>query len=213
MTVTSENVAGVVSDFNNGLLDELAGRDREFCNDLINGKYGYYSRGYLTENQLIALGRLHQKALGVKPEVQSDCVGDLTGLVELFKSAKKKWPRIRVEINGHPLQFALAGPKSKYAGSVTITDGGPYGDNKWYGAVTPEGVWTPSSQVTPELRTVIARTLTSFSHNPTQAAMKYGHQTIQCCFCSKALDTKESQHVGYGPVCADNWGLPWGHTD
>src|SRR5215471_8812011 len=32
-----------------------------------------------------------------------------------------------------------------------------------------------------------------------------------CCFiCGRNLDTAESIDAGYGPVCADKWGLPWG---
>lgn len=34
----------------------------------------------------------------------------------------------------------------------------------------------------------------------------------RCCFCSHAIDTPESTTVGYGPVCAAKYGLPWGDT-
>lgn len=34
----------------------------------------------------------------------------------------------------------------------------------------------------------------------------------RCCFCSHAIDTPESTAVGYGPVCAGKYGLPWGDT-
>ena len=33
-----------------------------------------------------------------------------------------------------------------------------------------------------------------------------------CCFCHKELTTKESLAVGYGPLCAEKLGLPWGET-
>lgn len=37
-----------------------------------------------------------------------------------------------------------------------------------------------------------------------------GQQYKHCCFCNTELTSKASLFVGYGPICADNWGLPWG---
>jgi len=34
----------------------------------------------------------------------------------------------------------------------------------------------------------------------------------QCFICGRELDTRESLAVGYGPVCADKNGLPWGEV-
>jgi len=33
-----------------------------------------------------------------------------------------------------------------------------------------------------------------------------------CCFCGRDLDTAESISMGYGPICADKYGLPWGEV-
>lgn len=211
--VTEKNLPEVVKDFERGLSSELSPKDRDFIHSLINGKHGYFAKGgKLTINQIKWVEILYKRALGVTDDISSETVGDLHGLVALFTEAKAnlKYPKIKLEINGEPLKLSLAGPKSKYCGSIMITDGGPFGSNKWYGRVTPEGVWTPSNQVTDELRTLISRTLRSFSKDAKHAAMSYGHMSSNCCFCNKQLDTKESVAAGYGPVCADKWGLPWG---
>lgn len=211
--INEETMPEVVEDFEKGgLLAELEGRDLSFITDLLYGKYGYTKRGKLSDKQMYWVGVLYKKALGIEEKPESETVGDLHGLVDLFTEAlgKLKFPKIKLEVKGYPLRLSLAGPKSKYHGSVIITDGGPYGDNKWYGAVSPSGTWTPSKSVTPELRSIIARTLTAFSNDPKHAAMTYGHMSSNCCFCNKQLDTKESVAAGYGPVCADKWGLPWG---
>ena len=211
--VTHKNLAEVVNDIDGGLMAELSDRDRSFMSDLINGKYGYRARGYLSDNQLKWVDVLYKRALGVEPEKAApESVGDLAKLVEFFTDAlaNLKYPKIKLELNGYPLKLHLAGPNSKYKGSIMITDGGPYGSNKWYGAVSPSGEWTPSKQVTDELRSIISRTLGAFSKDPKHAAMTYGHLSSSCCFCNKKLDTKESVKAGYGPVCADKWGLPWG---
>lgn len=213
--VNETNLPEVVADLEKGLMNELEGRDRSFINDLINGKWGYHARnGKLSEKQIHWVEVLYKKALGITPEApKAENVGDLQGLVSLFTLAKQnlKYPKIVLEAKGYPLKLALAGPNSKYKGSIIITDGGPYGSNKWYGAVTPEGVWNPSKQVTEELRAIISRTLNAFSHDAKHAAMTYGHMSSNCCFCNKQLDTTESVEAGYGPVCADKWGLPWGN--
>src|SRR5258708_1143510 len=44
--------------------------------------------------------------------------------------------------------------------------------------------------------------------------IKFGALHVQqykhCCFCNTELTSKTSLFAGYGPICADNWGLPWG---
>lgn len=41
-------------------------------------------------------------------------------------------------------------------------------------------------------------------------AAKFGSLYGRCVFCSQQLNDERSIVVGYGPVCAENHGLPWG---
>ena len=41
-------------------------------------------------------------------------------------------------------------------------------------------------------------------------AARFGELYRCCVFCTRPLDTPESTTVGYGPVCAERRGLPWG---
>lgn len=43
-----------------------------------------------------------------------------------------------------------------------------------------------------------------------EEAAEFGYANSRCVFCARNLSTAESTAVGYGPVCADNYGLPWG---
>lgn len=45
--------------------------------------------------------------------------------------------------------------------------------------------------------------------SPEQAA-RFGKLYGICCFCSRTLTDERSIGVGYGPVCAEHYGLPWG---
>jgi hypothetical protein len=40
----------------------------------------------------------------------------------------------------------------------------------------------------------------------------FGKLAGKCVYCGRNIDTKESTAVGYGPVCAGKYGLPWGDT-
>lgn len=43
-----------------------------------------------------------------------------------------------------------------------------------------------------------------------EQAAQFGALTGACVFCSRRLTDERSVTVGYGPVCADKAGLPWG---
>jgi hypothetical protein len=43
-----------------------------------------------------------------------------------------------------------------------------------------------------------------------EEAAAFGHSTGECVFCSRELEDDRSVTVGYGPVCAKRYGLPWG---
>jgi hypothetical protein len=47
-----------------------------------------------------------------------------------------------------------------------------------------------------------------------QLAVAFAHKTSTCMFCCRELTDERSDPkqggMGYGPVCADNYGLPWG---
>ena len=52
--------------------------------------------------------------------------------------------------------------------------------------------------------------LSEFSENPKKVAILHGKLTGNCCFCSLPLSDDRSLKMGYGPICADHWHLPWG---
>lgn len=56
----------------------------------------------------------------------------------------------------------------------------------------------------------IVRALTELAKNPEEFCKLLGQKYEICCFCSLTLTNASSRHYGYGPICAGNWGLPWG---
>ena len=45
--------------------------------------------------------------------------------------------------------------------------------------------------------------------NPISESSLHGKEYGRCCFCNRELDNEGSIFHGYGPICAEKWGLPW----
>jgi len=56
------------------------------------------------------------------------------------------------------------------------------------------------------------RFLTADMKVTAEQASAFGRLWGSCVFCSRLLTDERSIAVGYGPVCADHNGLPWGEV-
>ena len=102
--------------------------------------------------------------------------------------------------------------KKKGLDILYVSSTGGYGNNTYYGKITGEGKWVPKLSLNKEFSDKIVEGLKEFAHNPAKVASKYGKMTGKCCFCNKTLTDAKSTSVGYGPVCAASYHLPWGST-
>jgi hypothetical protein len=123
-----------------------------------------------------------------------------------------KFPKLRVLAPDAVSELRLSLTRSGQApGSVTVS----YQDGRcdargqrdgWVGSVRPDG----------EVRGPLSRDLAMQAHlllvatDPAKAARSYAALMSRCSFCGLPLTDEGSVEVGYGPVCAANWGLP--HT-
>lgn len=135
------------------------------------------------------------------------------GIVELLgraMAAGLKYPKLRLQLaNGEPLRIHVAGERSQTPGYLMLTDGGPFGDNKFYGRVSPEGKLELYREGKARQEQLVAL-LVALAEDPAKVAAEYGHLTGGCCFCRLPLSDARSLHVGYGKICAGKFGLPWG---
>ncbi len=51
--------------------------------------------------------------------------------------------------------------------------------------------------------------LEAFMEQPISESALRGKEYGRCCFCNRELDNEGSIQHGYGPICAEKWGLPW----
>lgn len=130
---------------------------------------------------------------------------NLPGIINLFNTsaAHLKFPKIVFEVNGQTIKLSLAGSNSKNRGSVNITDGREFGNNTYFGRISPAGVLIARDELTAEIREF----LIALSTTPVETIDAYGKKTGCCMFCSTPLT--RSAVYGWGEICAQHWGLPY----
>jgi hypothetical protein len=190
--------------------DGLPPRDQSFADSLLSQ---FNSRRTLSPKQWYWVEKLSSPALPAPPEPQVVPLQNFERIFDLFTTAQKhlKHPKIRFSFPQQEIQLQVAGSRSKYEGKVMVTDGQPFGVNQWYGHIDSLGNWTmPAKYPVPK---IVYDILHALSKDPEKAAKEYGLLTGNCCFCHKKLKDERSTHVGYGPVCAKNFGLLWGKKE
>ncbi len=162
----------------------------------------------LTMAQFWWAHKLYLDATNPKPK-REIAVGNFENIAKLFEHAKEhlKHPKIAFILPGlGTVKLSVAGPRAKVPGSINVTDDGKYPDNVWYGRILENGHFEAGHKSTPE----IENALQEFAADPAGYAGKYGQLTGACAFCGLPLKDERSTEVGYGPVCAKHYGLPWG---
>jgi hypothetical protein len=168
--------------------------------------YKYRQYG-LSPDQMAWVHKLALETLEPKEEVKAE-KSEYPNILKLFQEANKnlKFPKIHLMYKGDKVKLSLAGIRSRFPGSINITDGGPYGANTWYGRIRENGVFEPSRNLSEN----IVNFLEELEIDPMGIAKEYGEISGSCMFCRKELTDTRSTDMGYGPVCAKNYGLPWG---
>jgi hypothetical protein len=126
--------------------------------------------------------------------------------------------RYRVTLPGGDhlaLRITLAGKDSKLFGSRVI--GTRINGDEWMGVahLAPQGDLRLWRSCGGELRDRVRAAINVLDAAERQedwlvAGLAFAQDGSQCFICGRDLDTPESLTAGYGPVCADKHGLPWG---
>lgn len=140
---------------------------------------------------------------------------DVAPMFAMFTKANEhlKFPKIRFDNvlpGGGNLTISLMGSGSKMPGTLGVTNSSSFHDRIWYGRILQDGVFLRGKNVSMDTASMVLEFLKKFAADPVKVAAEYGIQSGSCCFCHLPLTTDESLAVGYGPVCAKHYGLPWG---
>lgn len=159
----------------------------------------------LSQDQVVWVHVLVNEALNPQPRQQAQAKQGYQAIVELLvrASSKLQWPAIRLSTASYG-NVKVSWNRSKSLANVT--DGRPFGSNEWYGRIDALGQWVPSRSSNVN----VERLLGLLAADPVGTMQAYGHSTGQCGFCGRTLSNEDrSVKVGYGPVCANKYGLPW----
>ena len=187
--------------------DELSEKEQGFITNCSRNLQRYPSLTFKMRRWACSIGTRIQRG-----EMQSkyEELPNLKGVYDLFGHASEhvKFPKITFSTDRlGVIRLALAGQRSKYKGKIMMTDGRRFGENQWFGFIDTNGEFKAGKD---PLRDEQIEFLEHFSTDPVRIAKEYAQESGHCCFCHKELTDEKSTVVGYGPVCAKNYGLPWG---
>jgi hypothetical protein len=118
--------------------------------------------------------------------------------------------RYRVEFeDGRSVAIRIT-DSEKYAGSRNVTVLVGADDWQWTGTwITADGRRGGSAHA----NVVDALNILANADDQLVYGKAFARMGNQCYICGRNLDTAESIDAGYGPTCADNYGLPWGQKN
>ena len=122
--------------------------------------------------------------------------------------AKLAAPKLRITIDGIALRISVATARSAHPDTVNVTSPGSFESRTWYGRIDPRngGAFQPGRACPAEVVAALAK----LEQGPEVVLAHAGRESGSCCYCARDLTDERSVRVGYGPVCAGHWGLPWG---
>lgn len=190
-------------------IEKLPAKDHTFAMSMAGGVVRYKRA---SEKQLFWLDKLIARINGEdKPaERVKTAVGDLTGINALFDKAKASLKRPAIVLNAGEVEIRLsvAGPEARVPGSINVSTTGAFENRTWFGRILASGEFEASPRANAPAELI--PTLVRFAAEPAATAAEYGRKTGSCCFCARELTDARSVAVGYGPVCSERFGLPWG---
>jgi hypothetical protein len=194
-----------------GMLGNLRESDRKFAASLI----GYFRRnGFVTEKQAPHVLRLLDIARGDSVKAAKPAKIMLTRIHGIMShAAAHDVKRVRIVLTtetGERVLLRYSRNKSMvYITSLDYSDTWNHETKaRYYGKIDESGLWLQSLKAIDAPH--VGAKLGAFNVDPHKAGAVEGHATGACCFCSRYLTTAASVKAGYGPICAERFGLPWG---
>ena len=182
-------------------LPAMSPRNRTFAESLLKQAT---AKGSLSDKQWYWVGKLTTDAAAPRRETVQ--IGDLNAVIAFFDRAKVSRPKVVFAVDGTPVKLSVAGERAAVPGSINVAS--PTYGGAWYGRITRDGVFHPGRDA--DKVADLVGVLRRFAVSPEKVAAEYGAATGSCSFCSRELTDARSVTVGYGPVCAGHYGLPWG---
>jgi Family of unknown function (DUF6011) len=135
--------------------------------------------------------------------------GEMAAIKALFVTASAHLKKPSIKINFNNLKLALK-PSAKNPENVLVVSDTGY-PNMYYGTIFSDGTFKPKPSLSGDIFiSKVTDALKAFAVDPAGVAAQYCKLHGKCCFGNKGLNDPKSTSVGYGPICAGHYGLPWG---
>ena len=173
---------------------------RTLTNDFSVSLVSQYDRkGALSDKQAYWALSLAEEASTPKPP--SPVKVDLMAIVAFFSNALETLakPKLTFKYNGVSFRLTV----SNNGQSIFVAE--PVWQGLYYGKIS---IATGEFTAGRDCNQNVVDFLTDFAVDPITKSADYGKLTGNCCFCNKKLERKESIAYGYGPSCAERWGMP-----
>jgi hypothetical protein len=144
------------------------------------------------------------------PVVNPSGVTTLRGWLDRMAAGGVLRPRLHYATGGRNYVFARPSQDSRYAGQPAIF---VRVDRSYAGRIQTDDNCERfySARENGDVDGTV-RGLDAILSAPLAQAVASGHATGNCCFCGRDLSDARSVARGYGPICADRLGLPWGEN-
>lgn len=183
-------------------IEKLPAKDQGFARSVATARYP-------SPKQWHWIGVMADRIDQPRAPLETAEVGDMRGILKMFDhyaAHHVKLPKIRLATDAGTIRLYPAGQGSAYQGCIQVKE--EDGERRWIGRIDRDGKFTISPKF--PNTTAIRDKLRELSSDPLGTATKHGRLMGRCCFCNIRLTDERSTQMGYGPVCADSFGLDWG---
>ncbi len=185
--------------------DVMTDYDKGFAESVIRQ---YDTRGWISAKQENVIRKIARNVSGTRTRL---LLANITALVNLAASKDAKRIAIRLTVGNQGVVLRYS-PKTN---RIYINEAGNFEEGErgqTYGYVSLVDSELRLNDESSAFAADLTNALIAFNADPHKAGRLEGHATGRCCFCSIKLTTAESVHHGYGPICAERFGLPWGDS-
>lgn len=184
----------------------LTARDAEFAASLLTSveKYGKLTARQEYWADVITSRAKAPVAAAPMTTAQVPAAAEIRAHFDKARSVLK-WPKVRLTRGDTRVVLSVAGDRSKYAGQIMLTDGGPFGANVYYGRIDLDGWIHPTNRLCDDAQRLVEELMVNFAATAARIGKESGH----CVFCERPLSDPRSLEVGYGKICAGHYALPW----
>ena len=144
-------------------------------------------------------------------ESPKDAPEQFNGIFSLFDAAVQskglRQPKMTLgRADGGKIVLSLAGESARVPGSLNVASD-KFGQGDWFGRIRRDGGFEPNSRIAKTVLDGVLDDLRILNQNPKEVARSNGRAFGFCCFCNRTLSDAVSVANGYGPICAEKFGL------